>query len=55
MWVFVPSGSVLEMLHISVVCLVCFVQLTLCYVSEMFRAARVCNLGCLHFVHGSVW
>lgn len=51
-WMFVPSECVLEMLHISVICLVCFVLLT--SVSESSWAACGCKLGCLPFVHGSV-
>lgn len=45
-WVFVQSGCVLDMLHISVICLVCFVLLTLLLVRRLGPRV-VANLGCV--------
>lgn len=55
MWVFVQSGRVLESLHISEICLVCFVP-SPPFVSAVSKAVCVClQLGRLHPVHGSAY
>lgn len=55
MWVFVQSGCVLEILHTSVISLVCFVLLTFLLVRHLGRVGLQFKSVCLQFVHGSMW